>query len=405
MENENLYDFLQNFEKETYSEENMGLKDNKINLTKINFPDENNEKTAFSIFQIQIINNREEEPYLKKVYFDLNPLLISNHENLINIYFLKKTGISYNFYEEYIKDAKSLYKSFEEICNLNKNFNKELIIKEIIHQLIIALKFFRDNHNTNFLNLSPHHILINFGKKKLQVKLKRFCTSGILGIPDEEDVYFYSPEIINLKKTNSLNLIDKEQREKNNIWALGVLVYWMLFNENPFNNEDNINDGKYNMIMNKKVSKEIIEFIDKCIKYSPNLRPNLEEIENFEFLKKDSNNLIMLDLEKAVQLNNNINKLNFDSNEENNLEKYKNIFNQIKSIEEFDENIEIISRNNIIEENNNELKEFFKKKNNDKKNIKGNNNINIKTMTIQEIDTPGDAILDLNQNNNFNLEN
>ena len=405
MENENLYDFLQNFEKETYSEENMGLKDNKINLTKINFPDENNEKTAFSIFQIQIINNREEEPYLKKVYFDLNPLLISNHENLINIYFLKKTGISYNFYEEYIKDAKSLYKSFEEICNLNKNFNKELIIKEIIHQLIIALKFFRDNHNTNFLNLSPHHILINFGKKKLQVKLKRFCTSGILGIPDEEDVYFYSPEIINLKKTNSLNLIDKEQREKNNIWALGVLVYWMLFNENPFNNEDNINDGKYNMIMNKKVSKEIIEFIDKCIKYSPNLRPNLEEIENFEFLKKDSNNLIMLDLEKAVQLNNNVNKLNFDSNEENNLEKYKNIFNQIKSIEEFDENIEIISRNNIIEENNNELKEFFKKKNNDKKNIKGNNNINIKTMTIQEIDTPGDAILDLNQNNNFNLEN
>lgn len=405
MENENLYDFLQNFEKETYSEENMGLKDNKINLTKINFPDENNEKTAFSIFQIQIINNREEEPYLKKVYFDLNPLLISNHENLINIYFLKKTGISYNFYEEYIKDAKSLYKSFEEICNLNKNFNKELIIKEIIHQLIIALKFFRDNHNTNFLNLSPHHILINFGKKKLQVKLKRFCTSGILGIPDEEDVYFYSPEIINLKKTNSLNLIDKEQREKNNIWALGVLTYWMLFNETPFKNEEKIIDGKYYMLMNKKVSKEIIEFIDKCIKYSPNLRPNLEEIENFEFLKKDSNNLIMLDLEKAVQLNNNINKLNFDSNEENNLEKYKNIFNQIKSIEEFDENIEIISRNNIIEENNNELKEFFKKKNNDKKNIKGNNNINIKTMTIQEIDTPGDAILDLNQNNNFNLEN
>jgi serine/threonine protein kinase len=157
--------------------------------------------------------------------------------------------------------------------------------------------------------------------------------------------------------------------------------------------------------MNKKVSKEIIEFIDKCIKYSPNLRPNLEEIENFEFLKKDSNNLIMLDLEKAVQLNNNINKLNFDSNEENNLEKYKNIFNQIKSIEDIDENIEIISGNNIIEENNNELKEFFIKKNNDIKNIKGNNNLNTKSMIIQEIDSPGNAILDLNQNNNFNLEN
>ena len=393
-----MYDFLDNYEKENYSEENMGLKDNKISLTKIRFYDENNEEPIFNIFQIKIMHNLEDENNLKKIYFDLNPLLTSNHEYLVNFYFLKKTGISYDFYGEYIKNAQSLYKSLENIYNINQNINKELIIREILNQLITTLKFIRDYNNTNFLNLSPHHILINFGKKKLQIKLKRFCTSGVLGIVDEDDLNFYSPEFINLKHTNSLALIDKEQREKNNIWALGVLTYWMLFNETPFKNEEKIIEGKYYMIMNKKVSKEIIEFIDKCIKYSPNLRPNLEEIENFDFLKADTKNLIMLDLEKAVDLNNKVNKLNFDCNESDNLEKYKNIFNQIKSLEEINQNIEIISGNDIVEENENDIKNFFEKKKLIRRNL---NNINLDNINI---DTPGNEILDFNQKN-FYLDN
>ena len=393
-----MYDFLDNYEKENYSEENMGLKDNKISLTKIRFYDENNEEPIFNIFQIKIMHNLEDENNLKKIYFDLNPLLTSNHEYLVNFYFLKKTGISYDFYGEYIKNAQSLYKSLENIYNINQNINKELIIREILNQLITTLKFIRDYNNTNFLNLSPHHILINFGKKKLQIKLKRFCTSGVLGIVDEDDLNFYSPEFINLKHTNSLALIDKEQREKNNIWALGVLTYWMLFNETPFKNEEKIIEGKYYMIMNKKVSKEIIEFIDKCIKYSPNLRPNLEEIENFDFLKADTKNLIMLDLEKAVDLNNKVNKLNFDCNESDNLEKYKNIFNQIKSLEEINQNIVIISGNDIVEENENDIKNFFEKKKLIRRNL---NNINLDNINI---DTPGNEILDFNQKN-FYLDN
>lgn len=393
-----MYDFLDNYEKENYNEENMGLKDNKISLTKIRFYDENNEEPIFNIFQIKIIHNLEDENNLKKIYFDLNPLLTSNHEYLVNFYFLKKTGISYDFYGEYIKNAQSLYKSLENIYNINQNINKELIIREILNQLITTLKFIRDNNNTNFLNLSPHHILINFGKKKLQIKLKRFCTSGVLGIVDEDDLNFYSPEFINLKHTKSLALIDKEQREKNNIWALGVLTYWMLFNETPFKNEEKIIEGKYYMIMDKKVSKEIIEFIDKCIKYSPNLRPNLEEIENFDFLKSDTKNFIMLDLEKAVDLNNKVNKLNFDCNESDNLEKYKNIFNQIKSLEEINQNIEIISGNDIVEENENDIKNFFEKKKLIRRNL---NNINLDNINI---DTPGNEILDFNQKN-FDLDN
>lgn len=393
-----MYDFLDNYEKENYNEENMGLKDNKISLTKIRFYDENNEEPIFNIFQIKIMHNLEDENNLKKIYFDLNPLLTSNHEYLVNFYFLKKTGISYDFYGEYIKNAQSLYKSLENIYNINQNINKELIIREILNQLITTLKFIRDNNNMNFLNLSPHHILINFGKKKLQIKLKRFCTSGVLGIVDEDDLDFYSPEFINLKHTNSLALIDKEQREKNNIWALGVLTYWMLFNETPFKNEEKIIEGKYYMIMDKKVSKEIIEFIDKCIKYSPNLRPNLEEIENFDFLKADTKNFIMLDLEKAVDLNNKVNKLNFDCNESDNLEKYKNIFNQIKSLEEINQNIEIISGNDIVEENENDIKNFFEKKKLIRRNL---NNINLDNINI---DTPGNEILDFNQKN-FDLDN
>ena len=393
-----MYDFLDNYEKENYNEENMGLKDNKISLTKIRFYDENNEEPIFNIFQIKIMHNLEDENNLKKIYFDLNPLLTSNHEYLVNFYFLKKTGISYDFYGEYIKNAQSLYKSLENIYNINQNINKELIIREILNQLITTLKFIRDNNNMNFLNLSPHHILINFGKKKLQIKLKRFCTSGVLGIVDEDDLNFYSPEFINLKHTKSLALIDKEQREKNNIWALGVLTYWMLFNETPFKNEEKIIEGKYYMIMDKKVSKEIIEFIDKCIKYSPNLRPNLEEIENFDFLKADTKNFIMLDLEKAVDLNNKVNKLNFDCNESDNLEKYKNIFNQIKSLEEINQNIEIISGNDIIEENENDIKNFFEKKKLIRRNL---NNINLDNINI---DTPGNEILDFNQKN-FDLDN
>ena len=369
-----MYDFLDNYEKENYSEENMGIKDNKITLTKLKFFDENNEEPIFNIFQIKIMHNPEDENNLKKIFFDLNPLLTSNHEFLVNFYFLKKTGISYDFYGEYIKNAQSLFKSLENIYNLNQNINKEIIIREILNQLISTLKFIRDYNNTNFLNLSPHHILINFGKKKLQIKLKSFCTSAVLNIVDEDDLIFYSPELINLKHTNSLNLIDKEQREKNNIWALGVLTYWMLFNEFPFKNEEKIIDGKFHIIMDKKVSKEIIEFIDKCIKYSPNLRPNLEEIENYDFLKADTKNLIMLDLEKAVELNNNVNKLNFDCNESDNLEKYKNIFNQIKSIEEINPNIEIISGNDIIEENENDIKNFFEKKKLNRNNTDTNNN-------------------------------
>ena len=58
MDFENMYDFLDNYEKENYSEENMGIKDNKITLTKLKFFDENNEEPIFNIFQIKIMHNK-----------------------------------------------------------------------------------------------------------------------------------------------------------------------------------------------------------------------------------------------------------------------------------------------------------------------------------------------------------
>ncbi|KAH3902891.1 serine/threonine protein kinase PSK1 SCDLUD_000486 [Saccharomycodes ludwigii] len=68
------------------------------------------------------------------------------------------------------------------------------------------------------------------------------------------------------------------------IWALGVLLYTIVFKENPFYNIDEILDGSLR-IPNNNVSADCITLIHKILNRSVSKRLNIEEIFNDKWLE------------------------------------------------------------------------------------------------------------------------
>ena len=176
----------------------------------------------------------------------------------------------------------------------------EIKLKQICNyfrQIISAINYLHNVLHISHRDLKPENILINekneiklidFGLGKIYkyknkiIKLKTHCGSP----------FYASPEMIKG---------DKYYGNISDIWSLGVILYFMLFEELPFYDSDlvrlyrKILDGKYKMPKDKinLVGKDAVDLIKKILEKEPDKRIKINEIMEHKWFKKENNELFI----------------------------------------------------------------------------------------------------------------
>ncbi|CCE64466.1 hypothetical protein TPHA_0H02630 [Tetrapisispora phaffii CBS 4417] len=69
------------------------------------------------------------------------------------------------------------------------------------------------------------------------------------------------------------------------IWAIGILLYTIMFKENPFYNIDEILEAELKINNTSDASQDCIDLIKRILTKNPNKRPTIDEIVNDKWLK------------------------------------------------------------------------------------------------------------------------
>jgi serine/threonine protein kinase len=188
---------------------------------------------------------------------------------------------------ECFQDKENIY-FVTELCsqgslfNLNKKFNINEI--KIIIQSIVKGMFFCHEKEIAHCDIKPANILLSddnnwklcdFGNSQKNnheyhgLHIKR-------GTP-----FFTAPELFSESFTEYGNNID--------IWAIGILTYYLLYNKHPlFDSKDDLNIIKNKMqcchILKWDVNNEIYDFINKCIECDNKKRMNSFDALNHPFI-------------------------------------------------------------------------------------------------------------------------
>jgi len=204
---------------------------------------------------------------------------------------LLKCDNSISLIETY--NTKYNYYIIMELCILNleeymKKRNKELSIEELKEFLIELNKILKRMNDNNIIHkdLKLSNILISIDKiNKICVKLCDFglCKNEELSLSSFENSFTISPEIM---EEGNINI-------KNDIWSLGIIIYYLLFKEYPF-------QGKTEILLNKDIhsgkklkqtdNNDLNDLINKMICINLNQRISWNDYFNHSFFKSNNNN-------------------------------------------------------------------------------------------------------------------
>ena len=252
-----------------------------------------------------------------------------NHPHIIKLFSYLEDRYNYYLAMEYAKKG-NLYQLIQEKKGLNENeaFNYFIQVVSAIHFLHINGYAHRD--------IKPENILLD---ENYQIKL---CDFGwCVNVSKGERITFcgtyeyMAPEMIN----------DEFYDMGIDIWSLGVLLYEMIHGYSPFRAHFFLKDAKSamkeifmniknnNYTIDRKISKECINLIDKLLTIDPKKRIKVNEIFLHPWVVKYE--------KKYFPEFKRINVINNEYNEENNID------------EEINEDIYIkIDKNSYLKENN-----------------------------------------------------
>lgn len=200
------------------------------------------------------------------------------HKNIVNLYEVIKTEKHIWLALEYCSGGELFYYIYEK-KRLGINETQNLFI-----QIVLAVKYVH-SFNLSHRDLKLENILLADSKKSL-IKLSDFgfireynpqarkFLSTICGT----NVYM-APELLKNEKYSGFAI---------DIWALGVILYTMVYGEMPFDEDDDLKT-KYKIIHEEPrypeiIPQDLIQLIKKLLSKDPNQRPNLNEILNSNFL-------------------------------------------------------------------------------------------------------------------------
>ena len=160
----------------------------------------------------ELYNISREALYLKSL----------RHKNIIKIYSSYLTEDALYIVMKYAKGG-------ELTTILKKDGLEEKKVKQYFKQIIKAIRFVHSN-NVIHRDLKPTNILF-LDEEKTKVVIIDFGISGLANGNNKEEIkagtVFYVPPEIALK-------IDFKSSPKLDIWALGIILYQMIFGKCPF---------------------------------------------------------------------------------------------------------------------------------------------------------------------------
>jgi serine/threonine protein kinase len=159
-------------------------------------------------------------------------------------------------------------------------------IKIYFNQILNAISFLNDN-NIVHGDIKPENILLTIDKKN--IKICDFCFAKKINNIDKNllvrgSPLYMPPELLN----NNYNMFQSD------IWALGMILYEMIFGYHPLKKCKDINDLKIEILeLNKKIDNHDINNIDKsCIELLKRMldinvdnRITLNDIKNHDWIK------------------------------------------------------------------------------------------------------------------------
>ena len=238
-----------------------------------------NEKVA-----VKIIRKAHMEPKdLKLIRTEIDIMKLCKHENVVRLFDLYENS-------DFIYIILELMKGGSLASYLHKKeFNFfENEIKSITHQLVNALTYL---HSFGIMHrdIKAENILLSKEDSVKFIKISDFGLSKL--ITNEEKcvegygtLFYVAPEI----------LVKQPYDKKIDIWSLGVLVYYIISGNYPFNDSSNINKDISKRIVFDKlsfkgtrfsyVSDSLKDFIMTCLQKDPLKRPSINDLSTHVFL-------------------------------------------------------------------------------------------------------------------------
>ena len=319
--------------------------------------------------------------------------ILSKYKNIIHLYDYEITEKTVFIIMELCKEGTLL-----DYINKKKFINEEEALT-ILYQIILGVYAMhcqeppiahRDLKIENILKFENVYKLCDFGSATTIKFNPLNCNEKeknetLNNFESNSTIYYRAPEMCDKYNEYEIN-------EKVDIWALGCILYTILFKIQPFNDglKLNIISASYNFPKNniEKYSEKIIDLIRLMLNPNPIERPSAKEILD---ILKNWNQINKIDLPEEVEnikkrqisngyFDNDLEKRNGKKNiklisQEDILRIQNNINNKINNYEkkEVDENIKNQNNNNInllwdFDLNNNN------KINNNKTNEQNNNN-------------------------------
>ena len=255
------YEFLKTIGKGTFG---------KVKLA-IHKPTE--EQVAIKILEKSKIKTKKD---LERIEKEIKYLKIFNHPNIIKIYQIKEDNDNFYIVMEYVPGGE-LFKYIVSNRRLNEN-EASFFYSQIIHIIQEV-----HNHKICHRDIKPENLLLTLNKT---IKLIDFGLSNeyedLLETPCGSPC-FASPEIIRGKKYSGIGI---------DIWASGIILFFMLCGYLPFDDKDNvvlfkkILRCKFDFPKNRKynISDTAKDLIRKILTKEPKDRITLEEILEHPFL-------------------------------------------------------------------------------------------------------------------------
>ena len=311
--------------------------------------------------------------------------ILSKYKNIIHLYDYEITEKTVFIIMELCKEGTLL-----DYINKKKFINEEEALT-ILYQIILGVYAMhcqeppiahRDLKIENILKFENVYKLCDFGSATTIKFNPLNCSEKeknetLNNFESNSTIYYRAPEMCDKYNEYEIN-------EKVDIWALGCILYTILFKIQPFNDglKLNIISASYNFPKNniEKYSEKIIDLIRLMLNPNPIERPSAKEILD---ILKNWNQINKIDLPEEVE---NIKKRQISNG-------YFDIYSEKPNGKK---NIKLISQEDIlrIQNNiNNKINNYEKKE--IEKNIKNQNNNNINLLWD----------FDLNNNNNDNNNN
>ena len=213
-----------------------------------------------------------------KTNFEKNEIIKINSDN--SILFLETIDTEENFY---IIMELSLC-NLEDFIKIRKNSLTIIEIQNFLFQLNNVFKIMWEKKIIH-KNLKPSNILLSFdSSNNIKFVLSDFglnnLTNNLNTILIKDISSLIPPEILN---NESISL-------KSNLWSLGIIIYFLLFKEYPFDN--NTQKGIYKQIISKNKLKQIEDkdlndLIQQMLIVNENDRISWNDYFNHPFFRKN----------------------------------------------------------------------------------------------------------------------